>query len=76
MHDVITQKLGRSSDGIYWNNLALTRPAIAPSIMLELGYMIHPDEYDWITNPQEQEKLAATLSDGITAWLTARPTIN
>ena len=76
MHDVITQKLSRSSDGIYWNNLALTRPAIAPSIMLELGYMIHPDEYDWITNPQEQEKLAATLSNGITAWLTARPTIN
>ena len=70
MHDTLTQKLGRSSDGIYWNNLALTRPTIAPSVMLELGYMIHPDEYDWITNPQEQEKLALTLSDGITAWLT------
>ena len=74
MHDTLTQRLGRSSDGIYWNNLALTRPAIAPAIMVELGYMIHPDEYDWITNPQEQKKLALTLSDGITAWLTNRPT--
>ena len=74
MHDILTQRLGRSSDGIYWNNLALTRPAIAPAIMVELGYMIHPDEYDWITNPQEQKKLALTLSDGIKAWLTNRPT--
>lgn len=69
LHDTLTQTLSRSSDGVYWNNLALTRPTIAPSILVELGYMIHPDEYDWITNSQEREKLALTLSNSITAWL-------
>jgi N-acetylmuramoyl-L-alanine amidase len=67
-HDYLTNKLGRSSYGIYWDNLALTRPTIAPAVLLELGFMIHPDEYDWITNPQQQEQLADTLATGIESW--------
>lgn len=68
LHNYLVQKLGRPSYGIYWNNLALTRPAIAPSVLLELGFMINPVEFEWITNPQEQQKLADTLADGITEW--------
>ncbi|MCG9893388.1 MAG: N-acetylmuramoyl-L-alanine amidase [Thermosynechococcaceae cyanobacterium MS004] len=68
LHDYLTQKLQRPSYGVYWNNLALTRPAIAPSVLLELGFMINPQEFEWITNPQAQRRLAATLADGITAW--------
>jgi N-acetylmuramoyl-L-alanine amidase len=30
--------------------------------------MINPEEFEWITNPQEQEKLAQTLADGIVEW--------
>ena len=68
LHNYLVEKLGRSSYGVYWNNLALTRPAIAPSVLLELGFMINPVEFEWITNPKEQQKLADTLVDGITAW--------
>lgn len=69
LHDYLVQKLGRPSYGVYWNNLALTRPAIAPSILLELGFMINPNEFEWIANPKAQEQLAAVLADGITLWL-------
>jgi N-acetylmuramoyl-L-alanine amidase len=69
LHDYLVQKLGRPSYGVYWNNLALTRPAIAPSILLELGFMINPNEFEWIANPEAQEQLAKTLADGITLWL-------
>jgi N-acetylmuramoyl-L-alanine amidase len=31
--------------------------------------MINPNEFEWIVNPAEQERLADALADGITAWL-------
>ncbi len=68
LHDYVTHKLGRKSDGVLWNNLALTRPAIAPSVLLELGYMINPEEFEWVRNPQAQQQLADVLAEGIVAW--------
>jgi N-acetylmuramoyl-L-alanine amidase len=68
LHDYLVQKLGRPSYGVYWNNLALTRLAIAPSILLELGFMINPNEFEWISNPEAQQQLAKTLAEGITLW--------
>jgi N-acetylmuramoyl-L-alanine amidase len=69
LQNYIVEKLNRPSYGVFWNNLALTRPYSAPTLLLELGFMINPDEFEWITNPQEQEKLAATIADGIVSWL-------
>jgi N-acetylmuramoyl-L-alanine amidase len=34
-----------------------------------LGFMINPDEFEWITNPQAQQRLAGAIADGITLWL-------
>ncbi|MCF4965949.1 N-acetylmuramoyl-L-alanine amidase [Nostoc sp. CMAA1605] len=71
MHNYLVQKLGRPSYGVFWNNLALTRPATAPSVLLELGFMSNPNEFEWVTNSQEQKKLANTLADGITEWFSS-----
>lgn len=71
LHNYLVKKLGRPDYGIYWDNLALTRPVVAPSILLELGFMINPVEFEWIANPQEQKKLAEAIAQGITEWLTA-----
>ncbi len=68
LHRYLVTTLNRPSYGVFWNNLALTRPTTAPSVLLELGFMINPDEFEWITNPQAQKKLAIALADGITAW--------
>jgi N-acetylmuramoyl-L-alanine amidase len=65
----LVKALGRPSYGVFWNNLALTRPATTPSVLLELGFMSNPDEFEWVTDPQEQQKLAKALAQGITAWL-------
>ncbi|APB33850.1 cell wall hydrolase/autolysin [Gloeomargarita lithophora Alchichica-D10] len=65
----LTQKAQRPSYGIFWNNLALTRPTVCPAVLLELGFMIHPQEFEWIIDPQAQIKLAQTLADGIESWL-------
>jgi N-acetylmuramoyl-L-alanine amidase len=68
LHNYLVEKLNRPSYGVFWNNLALTRPHTAPSVLLELGFMINPDEFEWIENRQEQKKLAQTLADGIVKW--------
>jgi N-acetylmuramoyl-L-alanine amidase len=68
LHNYIVKKLNRPSYGVLWDNLALTRPAAAPSVLLELGFMSNPDEFEWIVNPEEQKKMAKTLAEGITEW--------
>jgi N-acetylmuramoyl-L-alanine amidase len=54
---------------VFWNNLALTRPHVAPSVLLELGFMINPTEFEWITDPQAQAQLAETLAAGVAEWV-------
>jgi N-acetylmuramoyl-L-alanine amidase len=61
-------QLSRSTYGVFWNNLALTRPTDTPSVLLELGFMSNPDEFEWVINPKEQKKLAKILAEGITQW--------
>ncbi|MGD1941204.1 MAG: N-acetylmuramoyl-L-alanine amidase [Leptolyngbyaceae cyanobacterium] len=69
LHDYLVRELDRPSYGVYWNNLALTRPTVAPSVLLELGFMSNPDEFEWITDPDSQAELAVGLADAIALWL-------
>lgn len=68
LHNYLVNNLGRSSMGVFWNNLALTRPSTAPSVVMELGFMTNPEEFEWIINTDEQKKLARVLADGIVKW--------
>ena len=69
LHNYLIKTLKRPSYGVFWNNLALTRPSNTPSVLLELGFMINPTEFEWIVNGAEQKKLARAIADGVTAWL-------
>ncbi|ARV58270.1 N-acetylmuramoyl-L-alanine amidase [Nostocales cyanobacterium HT-58-2] len=68
MHNYIVSQLKRPSYGVFWDNLALTRPASAPSVLLELGFMSNPNEFEWVTNSREQKKLARVIANGIVEW--------
>lgn len=68
LQNYLVKKLKRPSYGVFWGNLALTRPATAPSILLELGFIINPDEFEWIINEKEQKKLVKALADGTVKW--------
>ena len=69
LHNHVVKQLRRDSMGVFWNNLALTRPSSAPSVVMELGFMTNPEEFEWITNSEEQKKLARVLADGIVKWV-------
>ncbi|MCL1466823.1 N-acetylmuramoyl-L-alanine amidase [Argonema galeatum] len=68
IHKYVVQKLGRPSYGVFWDNLALTRPATAPSVLLELGFMSNPVEFESVMNPQDRQKMADAIADGIAEW--------
>ncbi|MEH1854857.1 MAG: N-acetylmuramoyl-L-alanine amidase [Nostoc sp.] len=69
LHNYVVKKLGRPSYGVFWDNLALTRPTAAPSVLLELGFMSNPDEFEQVVNPEEQKKIADAIAQGITEWV-------
>ncbi|XGV86847.1 MAG: N-acetylmuramoyl-L-alanine amidase [Limnothrix sp. BL-A-16] len=68
LHDELTRRLDRPSYGVFWGNLALARPTIAPAVLMELGFMSHPTESEWITDPTEQGRLAEAIAATIQAW--------
>ena len=69
LHNHLVEHLERVDGGIFWNNLALTRPSEAPAVVLELGFMTNPEEFEWITDEDEQRARARVLADGIMTWL-------
>ncbi len=68
LHHYLVNDLQRPDYGIFWNNLALTRPTVSPAVLMELGFMIHPTEFEWITDPKAQKQLAVSMADAIAAW--------
>lgn len=73
LHDSLVTRLQRPSYGIFWNNLALTRPTVAPSVLLELGFMINPQEFEWIVDAPAQSQLASAIAQGIVDWFHSQP---
>ena len=72
LHNYLVETLDRPAYGVYWNNLALTRPSVTPSVLLELGFMINPYEFEWIVDPDAQQQLAKALADGVAEWVASR----
>lgn len=73
LHDSLVTPLQRPSYGIFWNNLALTRPTVAPSVLLELGFMINPQEFEWIVDPAAQKQLVEAIAQGLVDWFHSQP---
>lgn len=71
IHNYVVKDTGRPSYGVFWDNLALARPAAAPSVLLEWGFMSNPSEFEQIADPQQQQQMAKSIADSITQWLLA-----
>jgi N-acetylmuramoyl-L-alanine amidase len=67
----LVEQLGRPSYGLFWDNLALTRPAVAPSVLMELAFLTNPYEVEWASDPGQQQKLGTAIADGLAAYVQA-----
>jgi N-acetylmuramoyl-L-alanine amidase len=72
LHGQLVTRLDRDSYGAIWSNFALTRPNNTLAVLLEFGFAINPDEYDWIVDPEAQQELAETVADSLAIWMRDR----
>lgn len=51
--------------GLYYDNLALPRENRMPTVLVEIAFMINPQEYLNLINPEFQSKSAKAIVDGM-----------
>ena len=59
--------------GVYYDNLALTRPTWMPSILCEGAFLMMPDQEAALRTPQFQDAYARGIADGIEEYFRALP---
>jgi N-acetylmuramoyl-L-alanine amidase len=65
LREALVKELGFPNFGTFYQNLALTRPSNMPSALVEVGFIINPDEYAQLITPQVQDRAARGLLQGI-----------
>jgi len=55
--------------GARYQNLALARAQAMPAVLLEIGFMINPDEFTLLIDPQFQLTVAQAIATGVTEYL-------
>ena len=61
----MTTQLGTNNDKVRQGSLALVRPTSSVSVLIEVAYMINPDDYALLTDKDFQQKCAKAIADGI-----------
>lgn len=65
----MTSQLGTQNDKVRQGSLALVRPTSSLSVLVEVAYMINPDDNTLLINPDFQKKCAKAIADGIENYL-------
>lgn len=55
--------------GTRYQNLFLCRPSNLPAVLVEVGFVINPDEFAQLINPEFQHRVAASLADGLRSYM-------
>ena len=69
LQKALLEDLNFNDFGIFWSSFALTRPPEVLAVLMEIGFMINPDEYDSIIDPAFQDKIAASIARGLEYFL-------
>jgi len=54
--------------GARYQNLALCRPSAMQAVLVEVGFMVNPDEYALLIDPGFQQRAAAAIKDGLISY--------
>lgn len=61
----VVKDLGFNDFHTRWQNLALCRPSNMPAQLVEVGFMVNPDEYASLLSDSGQERAAQGIVEGI-----------
>ncbi len=71
----LNQLSGIRDRGVKQAPFAVLTGTTMPAVLVEVGFLSNPEEEVRLSSPAEQERLAATLAQGILAFLRSRPTV-
>ena len=63
--DSVTSATSREARGAYQDYYRVTRMTYAPSLLLELGFVVNPLEYEDLCQPLRIYQTALGIADGI-----------
>ncbi len=63
----ITKHTKHTIDGLFFDNLAITRPSQCLAVLIEYGYFIHPTEFALLQKPATQQQLIVGTVNGVEA---------
>ncbi len=69
LHKALLEDLGFKDFGIFWSSFVLTRPNEMLSVLLEIGFMINPEEYNLIIESEFQDKIVKSVTRGLEYFL-------
>ncbi len=69
LHKALLEDLQFNDFGIFWSSFVLTRPHEPLSVLLELGFMINPEEYALLNEPEFQDKIAESITRGLAYFM-------
>lgn len=65
----MTEQLGTQNDKVRQGSLALTRPTSSVSVLIEVAYIINPDDYALLMDKDFQKRCAKAIADGIESYI-------
>lgn len=65
----MVKELNRKSEGVRQQSLAVCRVTTCPSILLELGYICNPAEYEYLADDANMRAQARAIANGIVEYL-------
>lgn len=65
----MTAELCIQNDKVRQGSLALVRPTSSVSVLVEVAYMINPDDYALLTDKCFQQKCAKAIADGVENYM-------
>jgi uncharacterized lipoprotein YddW (UPF0748 family)/N-acetylmuramoyl-L-alanine amidase len=68
LYDGLLATLGTGGKGFHQSNLYVCRGFWTPSVILEMGFLCNPFDYEWLTDDDAQNGLIHAVADGIVAY--------
>ncbi len=69
IQEQLIAKLHLNNYGVFWDNLAMCRPAQFPAVLIEPAFMIHPEEARLIQSESYRKKCAVAIVKGLETFL-------
>ncbi len=69
LYVAICAEIGWDGDGLRYQDLTLARPTFCPSVLIENGFLMHPEEEAMARSPEFRRKVAQGIREGLESYL-------